>query len=140
MCIRDSYKTIEEYISNEYLKTLLAFQCMYIGESPLKSSNVFNLIPSTTQIYGLYYIKGGMYSYVKALEKLILELGGKIHLNSNVTNIIMEKNVAIGAKINHENLFSYLIVCNSDFTYTIQNLLPVSYTHLDVYKRQIQNH
>lgn len=111
---------------------------MYIGESPLKSSNVFNLIPSTTQIYGLYYIKGGMYSYVKALEKLILELGGKIHLNSNVTNILMEKNVAIGAKINHENIFSDLIVCNSDFTYTIQNLLPRS-TFKNKISRRKQN-
>ena len=136
---KNCYKTIEEYISNEYLKTLLAFQCMYIGESPLKSSNVFNLIPSTTQIYGLYYIKGGMYSYVKALEKLILELGGKIHLNSNVTNILMEKNVAIGAKINHENIFSDLIVCNSDFTYTIQNLLPRSTFKNKISKRKQNN-
>ncbi|WP_300262874.1 phytoene desaturase family protein [Clostridium sp.] len=136
---KNCYKTIEKYINNEYLKNLLAFQCMYIGESPLKSSNVFNLIPSTTQIYGLYYIKGGMYSYVKALEKLILELGGKIHLNSNVRNILMKKNVAIGVNVNHENIFSDLIVCNSDFTYTIQNLIPRSALKNKISKRKQNN-
>lgn len=121
---KNCYKTIEKYINNEYLRNLLAFQCMYIGESPLKSSNVFNLIPSTTQVYGLYYIKGGMYSYVKALERLIIELGGRVHLNSTVDKILMNKNNAVGITVNHENIFSNLVICNSDFTYTIQNLIP----------------
>lgn len=123
---KNCYKTIEKYIRNEYLRFFLAFQCMYIGESPIKSSNVFNLIPSTSQVYGLYYIKGGMYSYINALEKLILELGGKIHLSSHVNTILMKKNRAIGINTNHENIFSDLIVCNADFTYSIQNLIPRS--------------
>lgn len=32
-------------------------------------------------LYGVYYIKGGMYSMVKVMEKRFIEMGGKILLN-----------------------------------------------------------
>ncbi|MGG5462157.1 phytoene desaturase family protein [Clostridium sp. B9] len=121
---KNCYKTIEKYIKNEYLRIFLGFQCMYIGESPLKSSNVFNLIPSASQVYGLYYIKGGMYSYIKTLEKLFFELGGKMHLSSEVTSILMKEKKAIGISCNHKYSYSDLVICNCDFSYAIKSLIP----------------
>ena len=68
------------------------FQSMYVGVSPYSSPNIYNLIPAATQYNGLYYIKGGMYSYVKALEQLVYDLGGKIKTSSNVSEILFNNN------------------------------------------------
>ena len=67
---------------------------MYIGINPYKSSNLYTLIPTISQVYGLCYIKGGMYSYIKALEKVFLEMGGNLHNNTNVKEIIINKDFA----------------------------------------------
>lgn len=121
---KNCYKTINKYLENEYLKMFLGFQCMYIGESPLRSSNVFSLIPSASQVYGLYYLKGGMYSYIKALEKLVLELGGKIYTSSPVDTILIKDKKAIGIISKQKKIFADIVICNSDFSYTVKNLIP----------------
>lgn len=69
-------------IKNQYLLNYLIFQSMYIGINPYKNSSLYTLIPAISHIYGLWYIKGGFYSYIEALRKLILELGGKIYVNT----------------------------------------------------------
>lgn len=43
------------------------------------------------QLYGLWHLKGGMYSFIYALSKLIYELGGKINTNVNVRDICFQK-------------------------------------------------
>lgn len=134
---RHCYKTIEKYIENEYLRMFIAFQCMYIGESPFKSSNVFNLIPSASQIYGLYYLKGGIYSYIQALANIFIELGGKLHLSSEVTNILVKEKKAIGISSNHKNYYSDLVICNCDFSYAITNFLPRKLTSKKYTKKNI---
>lgn len=135
--LKNCYRTINKYLENKYLRMFLGFQCMYIGESPFKSSNVFNLIPSASQVYGLYYLKGGMYSYIKALEKLILELGGKIYTSSPVDKVIVKNKKAIGITSNHQNFFSDIVICNSDFPYTIRHLIPKKISNIKYSKRYL---
>jgi phytoene desaturase len=71
---------------------------MYIGVDPFKESNLYTLIPTVSKLYGIWYIKGGMYAYIKALEKLIYELGGKIKRNTEVDEILIE---------NYKNILEY---------------------------------
>lgn len=100
------------------------FQSMYVGVSPYSSPSIYNLIPTVSQFNGLYYIKGGMYSYIKALKNLILDLGGNIYTSSPVNEILFDdKNNAIGVKIKENNFFSDLVVCSSDYSYSINNLI-----------------
>lgn len=121
--LTNSNKYISKYIDSEKLKNFLCFQSMYVGISPFQSPNVYTLIPSVSQIDGLWYLKGGMYSYVKALEKLVYELGGKIKTNSNVEEIIVCEDKAEGVKIGSENVESDIVVCNADYPYAMNNLI-----------------
>ncbi|WP_276629031.1 phytoene desaturase family protein, partial [Terrisporobacter hibernicus] len=73
--------------------------------------------------YGIWYIEGGLYSYIKALEKLFIELGGQIKTNCEVKSIVIEKNEVKGVKIKDKILSCDLIVCNADYPYTIKNLI-----------------
>ena len=64
-----------------------------------------------------------MYSYIEALEKLVLDLGGKIHISSPVDEIIFKDHTAIGIKVKNKRIHSDLVVCSSDYSYSINNLI-----------------
>ena len=110
-------------IKNKYLLDYLIFQSMYIGVDPYKNSNLYTLIPAISHIYGLWYIKGGLYNYIEALKKLILELGGKIYVDTEVKKIATNQNKVVGVKTNRGNYKSDIVVCNADYPYAIKNLV-----------------
>ena len=125
--LTSSFQGAKKYINNEKLLAYLMFQTMYVGVSPYSSPSIYNIIPAATQIDGLYYIKGGMYSYIEALEKLVLDLGGIIHKCSPVNKILFKRNKAIGIMVNGKNYYSNLVVCSSDYSYTVKNLIKDQY-------------
>lgn len=51
--ITHSYRYISKYIKEEKVRNFLAFQTMYIGVNPFKSSNMYTLIPVISEPYVL---------------------------------------------------------------------------------------
>ena len=121
--ISSMYKYINKLISNDKLRNYLIFTCMYIGINPYTNSNIYTLIPAISHLHGLWYIKGGMYKYIQSLEKLFLDLGGKIINNCEVDKILIENNKVQGIKIKDKIIYCPLVICNADYTYAIENLI-----------------
>jgi len=72
----------------------------------------------------LEYPKGGSESIVKALLNGIYSFGGKLQLNSKVSQIIIKRNKAIGIELkNGEKIFADHIVSNADIWNTL-DLIP----------------
>jgi phytoene desaturase len=122
--LSDAYSFVSKYVKDEKLRQFLSFQAMYIGSSPYDAPNIYSLIPSTTFSYGLRYIKGGMYSYVLALEKLINQLGGCILKNSEIREVVIKDNTSIGVIDSTGFEPSDVIVCNADFPYAVTSIIP----------------
>jgi len=121
------YNYISKYINNEKLREYLAFQSMYVGISPYNGPNIYTLIPVVSQLYGLWHLKGGIYSFVNALAKLIAEFGGTISTGVNVEEIVFLKGKAIGVKTSKGIEEADIIVCNADFPYAMKNLVKQEY-------------
>lgn len=121
--IPSSYKYTSRYIKDNKIRNFLLFQCMYIGIDPYENSNLYTLIPAISQLYGLWYIKGGMYSYIKSLEKLFYEMGGKIYINKEVNEILIDKGIVKGVSTSDRKYSSDIVVCNADFPYAIKKLI-----------------
>lgn len=134
-----AYDYISKYINNEKLRNLLAFQAFYVGISPFEGPNIYNLIPTISQLYGLWYIEGGMYSYVKALEKLIVELGGKIITNTTVNEIVIQNRNAIGVKTSLGFQKSDIVICDADFPYAVNTLIKDRYSKGKYTEKKISN-
>lgn len=121
------FESTDDYIfniiDNKKLQEFLIFQSMYIGVNPYNNSSVYTLIPAISHTYGLWYIKGGFYEYIKALEKLIYDLGGKIITNIEVEEIIVHKNKAKGLRTNKGAFRGDIFVCNADYPYAIDKLI-----------------
>jgi phytoene desaturase len=114
---------IGKYIKNERLKQMISFQTLYIGISPYKGPSLYSMIPMIEFLYGVWFIKGGMYTMASAMEKLFLELGGTIHYNSPVEEICIENRKAIGIRLGNEIIKADYIVCNADFPYAMKHLV-----------------
>lgn len=121
------YDYISKNIKDEKLRDFLAFQSMYVGISPFNGPNIYTLIPVVSQLYGLWHIKGGMYSFISALSKLIYEFGGIIKTGITVEEILFSKDKAIGVKTSKGIEKADVVVCNADFPYAMKNLVKDEY-------------
>ncbi len=124
---QSSYDYISKYITDEKLKQFFLFQCMYTGASPYTSSSIFTLIPALAHYKSIWQFDGGIYNYIDALRRLIIEHGGNIHLNSPVQKILTHKNKAKGILVNHKFIESDIVICNTDFSYSINKLIDTDY-------------
>ena len=137
--LENSYKYISSKISNEKLQKYLLFKTMYIGIDPYKNSNIYSMIPGITSLYGLCYIKGGVYNYILALEKLIKELGGVIELNNEVQKVLIDNKKVIGVKSKNRILKGDIVICNADYPYAIEHLFNCDIGNISYNKENIMD-
>jgi phytoene desaturase len=71
----------------------------------------------------VWFTKGGMYSVVQAFENLFLEIGGQIHTNSEVSEIVVRNRKAIGVIANGDFHQADLVVSNTHFAHTHLDLI-----------------
>lgn len=119
-----SYQLISKYIKDEKLQKFLCYQSLYVGISPFEGSSIYTLVPIVSQLYGLWHIKGGMYAYIKALEKAIYDLGGEIITNYDIDEILIKDGIAVGIRSqDNDTVFGDIVVSNADFPYTMDKLI-----------------
>ncbi len=140
--LRDSHfqstvhKGVAKYISNPYLIDIFDFFIKYVGSSAYDAPAVLNLMPHVQFEYDLWYVKGGMYNIAKGFEKLLTELGVKIHLDSEVVNITKEGDLVNGVVLNNGlSVPADIVVSNSEFVPTYKNLLKEDEKSLKSYDR-----
>jgi phytoene desaturase len=122
-----AYQSIAKFVKNEKLRQALSFQTLYIGVSPFVGPSIYTIIPMIELLYGIWYIKGGMYGMAKAMQKRFEELGGKVVTNANVTSIKIEDNMAKGIVVNNTFIPSDAVLVNADFPYALNHLIEPQY-------------
>ncbi|MEG0504386.1 MAG: phytoene desaturase family protein, partial [Raoultibacter sp.] len=119
----DAYSSVAKYVQNDRLREALAFQTLYIGISPYEGPSLYMIIPMIELLYGVWFIKGGMYSMAQGMERLFEELGGIVHTEAPVERIVIENGRAIGIVDNKGMHSADYVVCNADFPYAIGELV-----------------
>lgn len=114
---------IGKYVKDKRLQQILSFQTLYIGISPSNGPSLYTIIPMIEYLYGIWFIKGGMYTMASSMERLFIELGGKVNYNTPVEEIVIENKKATGIKVNGEKIISDFVMCNADFPYAMKNLV-----------------
>jgi phytoene desaturase len=106
-------------------KTIQLFDrfATYNGSSPYKTPATLMVIPHLEHNIGAYFPRGGIFSIARAIEKLALELGVKIHYQSPVSRIIVAHGRVRGVEVNGETLPFDLVVSDADLYYLYTRLL-----------------
>lgn len=123
-----TYWHVARYIKHPFLRRALSFHPLLIGGNPFDTPSIYTLIVQFEKQWGVYYAKGGTGAIVQALGRLFNELGGTVHFNSEVQEILVEGRRATGVRLADGTIHrADVIVCNGDVAYSYRYLIPAQY-------------
>ena len=123
-----AYLFAARYIRNPFLRKVFSFHPLLIGGNPFDTPAIFTLIVQFERKWGVHYAIGGTGALVNGLVRLYQELGGKIHYNTEVDQIIIENGRAAGVILKDGQKHSAdIVVCNGDVAYAYRHLVPEQY-------------
>lgn len=127
-----SYKTVYQFVSqfvkDPLLRRVFSFHPLLVGGNPFQTTSIYALIHYLERQWGVHYVMGGTGALVSALGKLFEELGGEVHLNAPVREIVIGRNGrATGVKVRDGLEFeAEAVVSNADVANTYRRMLSPS--------------
>lgn len=123
-----SYKTVYQYVAgfvkNDFLRRCFSFHPLLVGGNPFDTTSIYAMIHYLEREWGVFFAMGGTGALVNALVRLIEELGGQIHLNSEVSEILVEGRRATGVRLADGSVHKAdVIISNAEAAYTYLNLI-----------------
>lgn len=127
---RTTGKILDDCIKDSKLKRILNINIVYYHHDPYKFIWSFHAIPQYNYYTQGMYIKGGSQALSNAIASIITEGGGEVRAKSDVTDILLEGNKAIGVRYidkkskEEVEVYADCVVANCDPMIVYQTLLP----------------
>ncbi len=119
------YKYASQFIENDFLRQVFSFHPLLIGGNPFDSSSIYAMIHYLERKWGIHFAMGGTGAIVDGLAKLIEELGGKFHLNTEVEEILVNGRSATGIRLADGTIHKAdHVISNADVAWTYLNMIP----------------
>ena len=96
---------------------------LLVGGNPYSTTSIYLLIQYLEWKWGVYYAEGGTGRIIDGLEKLLIKKDVNIKKNTEAKKIILKNNKVVGIDTSQGIIDCDIVVCNSDPTYTYNNLL-----------------
>ncbi len=122
------YKYVSRYVKDEFLRRCFSFHPLLVGGNPFDTTSIYAMIHYLEREWGVHYAMGGTGSIVNGLTKLIEELGGKIHLETEVKRIrINDRRQVEGLELSDgEFVPADAVISNGDVAFTYRNMIDES--------------
>jgi phytoene desaturase len=136
-----SYKSVYQYISqfikDPFLRMVFSFHPLLVGGNPFETTSIYAMIHYLEREWGVFYAMGGTGAIVNALANLFTELGGKIHLNAGVEEILVgEARKVTGVRLSDGSVHTADdIISNADVAWTYRYLIPAQYRKVNTNAR-----
>jgi phytoene desaturase len=130
---RSVYGYVSQFVKDEFLRQCFTFHPLLIGGNPFDVPSIYAMIHYLEREWGIHYAMGGTGAIVAAMGKLFTELGGKIHLNTDVAEILVDESNqrrVTGIRLADGVVRpADVVVSNADVAFTYRNLIPAHYRH-----------
>jgi phytoene desaturase len=121
---RSVYKFASRYFKNEKLREAFSFHPLLIGGNPFTATSIYAMIHELEQKFGVWFAMGGTGALVRGLSNLFTDIGGRILLETAVSEITVKNGKADGVRLkNGESLAADAVVSNADVGFTYLNLI-----------------
>lgn len=87
---RNMHGGVKKHLKTAKMRDIFDYFIKYVGSSAYRAPAFMNCLPAIQFRYDLWYVPGGMYGIAQGLGRLMSELGIRVHLNSEVTEIRRE--------------------------------------------------
>jgi phytoene desaturase len=115
---------VASFFEDERLRRMFSFQSMYAGLAPREALALYSVITYMDTVAGVFAPRGGVHSIATGLARAVVEAGGSIRFDAEVSRILRNGDGAVtGVDLGgEERLSADAVVCNAD--------LPVAYRTL----------
>ena len=126
-----SYKSVyqyaSQYVKDDFLRRCFSFHPLLIGGNPFDAPSIYAMIHYLEREWGIHYAIGGTGAIVNAMGRLFEELGGKIHVNAEVDQIIVDGRRTKGVRMKDGTIHTAdNVVANADVGWVYDNLINKS--------------
>lgn len=123
-----SHKTVYNYasqfIKDDFLRRCFSFHPLLVGGNPFNTTSIYAMIHYLEREWGVYYAMGGTGAIVDALVRLIEELNGRFHYNTEVEEIIIQNKHSSGIRLADGTVhYADHVISNADVAFTYKNLV-----------------
>ena len=123
-----SYKSVYQYVSqfiqDEFLRQCFSFHPLLIGGNPFDAPSIYAMIHYLEREWGIHYAIGGTGAIIQGMVRLFGELGGKLHLSTDVAEILVEGKQVAGIRLHDGQIVrADHIVSNADVAFTYEKLI-----------------
>ncbi|MBD3223320.1 MAG: phytoene desaturase [Caldithrix sp.] len=123
-----TYAFVSRYIKHPFLRRVFSFHPLLIGGNPFNTPALYTLIVQFEKEWGVHYAKGGTGKIVQALGQLLEDIGGTIHLNSEIKEIVIRDKKVTGIKWADDSYEPFdIVVSNGDVSFTYAHLIHKQY-------------
>ena len=126
-------KEVTKDFKDPKLTQILQFPVLFLGAKPADTPAFYSFMNFADFGLGTWHPKNGMYSIVKGMVSLAESQGVKIHLNSPVDEILLEKNKAVGIKVKNKIILSDIILSGADYRHTETLVSPNYRSYSEAY-------
>jgi phytoene desaturase len=129
---RSVYGYLSQYVKDDFLRQCFTFHPLLIGGNPFDAPSIYAMIHYLEREWGIHYAMGGTGAIVAAMGRLFAELGGRVHLNADVEEILVDgpSRRVTGIRLADGTIHhADEVVSNADVAFTYRNLIPEQYRH-----------
>src|SRR5690606_7958176 len=127
---RSVYGYLSQFVKDDFLRQCFTFHPLLVGGNPFDAPSIYAMIHYLEREWGIHYVMGGTGALVQAMGKLFAELGGKVRLNADVAEILVDNHDrrVTGIRLADGTVHTAdHIVSNADVAFTYRNLIPEHY-------------
>jgi len=129
-------ESIAMHFSDDYMRRIFEYFIKYVGSSAKDAPGYMNLMPIIQFDYGLWYVKDGMYNLARGMEKLMNDLGIRVHLDSETQEITKSGKKVTGIRLStgeyHEADY---VISNMEVIPTYEKLLKAPNKVINKYEK-----
>lgn len=121
---RSVYNTVSRYVRDEQLRQAFSFHSLLVGGNPFTTSSIYTLIHFLERNWGVFFPRGGTGALIQGLVRYFKDLGGEIHLNAEIDQVLTQNGQITGVrtKAGHEWACD-AVVSNADVVHTYRDLM-----------------
>jgi phytoene desaturase len=120
-------KHVAKHFKSQKLQQLMEFPVLFLGALPADTPALYSLMNYADMRGGTWFPQGGMFSIVKAMHSLAVELGVEFRFNEEATEIVIEQGKARRLVTNKGSYTADAIISGGDYHFTEQHLLAPEY-------------
>lgn len=111
-------KDVRKEFKNSRLISILEFPVLFLGAKASNTPAFYSFMNYADFGLGTFHPKNGMYSVIEGLEKLAIELGVEIQVNSTIEKINVENDTATSLLVNGNIISTDIILSGADYHHT----------------------